>query len=92
MGTLNPETVSFRTVIRQNPNLYPKLAIQEFFPIPDSRTQLRTAILGGMGAYSIELAICLAYNSLGLCSRFLLSVSFQVQPVANLIIRCGKPT
>ncbi|WP_287252759.1 hypothetical protein, partial [Moorena sp. SIO4E2] len=62
------------------------------FPIPDSRTQLRTAILGGMGAYTIELAICLAYNSLGLCGRFLLSVSLQVRPVANLIIRCGNPT
>ncbi|NEO64827.1 MAG: hypothetical protein F6J98_32290 [Moorea sp. SIO4G2] len=37
MGTLNPGTVSFWTVIRHNPNLSPKLAIQEFFPIPDSR-------------------------------------------------------
>ncbi|NEO81185.1 MULTISPECIES: hypothetical protein [Moorena] len=36
MGTLNPGTVSFRTVIRHNPYLYPKLAIQKFFPIPDS--------------------------------------------------------
>ncbi|NEP53180.1 MAG: hypothetical protein F6K65_32015 [Moorea sp. SIO3C2] len=77
MGTLNPGTVSFWTVISNNTHVYSKLAIKKFFSIPDSRTQLTTAILGGMGAYSIELAICLAYNSLGLCGRFLLSVSLS---------------
>ncbi|WP_293079354.1 hypothetical protein [Moorena sp. SIO3H5] len=37
MGTLNPRTVSFWTVIRNNTHVYSKLAIKEFFPIPDSR-------------------------------------------------------
>ncbi|NEO40293.1 MAG: hypothetical protein F6J90_29695 [Moorea sp. SIOASIH] len=48
MGTLNPGTLSFRTVIRHNPHLYPKLDNQlhrifslfpvaySLFPIPYS--------------------------------------------------------